>query len=240
MSPSPLPAAEESAAARLNACQSWSEGGGWVSLGTVQLLTMSSPGKDAGRDRPLDPNLAKALSHPLRQRILERLSVSGDEASPTQLARLLDAPLPNVAYHVRILLELDCIELVRTRQVRGALEHYYRATAHPWLDAEQWSQLPASFRRQILARTLRDIVGDASDAGLAGGFDHPDAQIRRTSVMLDEQGWHDLAAVLEQTLSSVQQIHDESAARAAKDATGPATIDTEIALLLFRRAPRAA
>jgi hypothetical protein len=51
---------------------------------------MSSPGTDAGRDRPLDPNLAKALSHPLRQRILERLSVDG-EASPTQIARLLDA-----------------------------------------------------------------------------------------------------------------------------------------------------
>jgi DNA-binding transcriptional ArsR family regulator len=201
---------------------------------------MSSPGKDAGRDRPLDPNLAKALSHPLRQRVFERLSVSGDEASPTQLARLLDAPLPNVAYHVRILLELDCIELVRTRQVRGALEHYYRATAHPWLDAEQWAQLPASFRRQMLARTLRDIVRDAADAGIAGGFDHPGAQIRRTSVMLDKQGWHDLAAVLEQTLSSVQQIHDECAVRAAKDVTGSPTIDTEIALLLFRHAPRAA
>jgi DNA-binding transcriptional ArsR family regulator len=201
---------------------------------------MSFPGKDAGRDRPLDPNLAKALSHPLRQRILERLSVSGDEASPTQLARRLHAPLPNVAYHVRILLELDCIELVRTRQVRGALEHYYRATAHPWLDAEQWAQLPASFRRQILARTLRDIARDAADAGIAGGFDHPGAQIRRTRVLLDTQGWHDVAAVLEQTLSSVQQIHDESAVRAAKDVTGPPAIDTEIALLLFRHAPPAA
>ena len=201
---------------------------------------MSFLGKDAGPDRLLDPNLAKALSHPLRQRILEPLSVSGDEASPTQLARLLDAPLPNVAYHVRILLELDCIELVRTRQVRGALEHYYRATAHPWLDAEQWAQLPASFRRQMLARTLRDMVCDAADAGIAGGFDHPDAQIRRASVRLDKQGWHDLAAALEQTLSSVQQIHHESAVRAAKDVTGPPTIDTEIALLLFGRAPRAA
>jgi len=201
---------------------------------------MSLPGKDAGRDRPLDPNLAKALSHPLRQRILERLSVGGDEASPTQLARLLDAPVPNVAYHVRILLQLDCIELVRTRQVRGALEHYYRATAHPWFDAEQWAQLPASFRRQMLARTLREIVCDASEAGIAGGFDHPDAQVRRTIVMLDKQGWQDVAAVLEQTLSSVQQIHDESAVRAAKGETGPPTIDTEIALLLFRGAPQSA
>jgi DNA-binding transcriptional ArsR family regulator len=228
------------AAVATEARQSWSNGRGLVPLGSVELLTMSLPGKDAGRDRPLDPNLAKALTHPLRQRILERLSVGGDEVTPTQLARLLDAPLPNVAYHVRILHQLDCIELVRTRQVRGALEHYYRATAHPWFDAEQWAQLPASFRRQMLARTLRDIVCDASDAGIAGGFDHPDAQVRRTIVMLDKQGWQDVAAVLEQTLSSVQQIHDESAVRAAKGETGPPTIDTEIALLLFRGAPQSA
>ena len=199
---------------------------------------MSSPGKDAGRDRPLDPNLAKALAHPLRQRILERLSVASDEASPSQLARLLDAPVANVAYHVRILLQLDCVELVRTRQVRGALEHYYRATAHPWLDAEQWAQLPASFRRQMLARTLRAIVSDASDGGIAGGFDHPDAQVRRTIVMLDKQGWQDIAALLQEMLTSVQRIHADSAARAAESETGRPTIDTEIALLLFRRTPQ--
>jgi DNA-binding transcriptional ArsR family regulator len=108
---------------------------------------MSLPGKDAGRDRPLDPNLAKALSHQLRQRVLERLSVDG-EASPSQLARYLGAPVANVAYHVRVLLELDCVELVRTRQVRGALEHFYRAIIQPWLDPEQWAQLPASLRRR--------------------------------------------------------------------------------------------
>ena len=56
------------------------------------------------------------------------------------------------------------MELVRTRQRRGALEHYYRAIAHPWLDADQWARLPAAFRRQTLARSLRDIVADASDA----------------------------------------------------------------------------
>jgi len=198
---------------------------------------MSFPGTDAGRDRPLDPNLAKALSHPLRQRILERLSVGG-EASPIQIARLLDAPLPNVAYHVRVLLELDCVELVRTRQVRGALEHTYRATAHPWLDAEQWARLPASFRRQALARTLREVVSDASDAGVAGGFDHPGAQVRRATAVLDPQGWQDIAVLLEDTLVSVQRIHDASAVRAAKGETGRPTIEAEIGLLLFRRPPQ--
>jgi DNA-binding transcriptional ArsR family regulator len=198
---------------------------------------MSSPGTDAGRDRPLDPNLAKALSHPLRQRILERLSVGG-EASPTQLARLLDAPLPNVAYHVRVLLELDCVELVRTRQVRGALEHYYRAIAHPWLDTEQWARLPAAFRRQALARTLREVVSDASDAGVAGGFDHPDAQVRRATAVLDQQGWQDVRVLLEDMLVSVQRIHGDSAVRAAKGETGRPTIEAEIGLLLFRRSPQ--
>jgi DNA-binding transcriptional ArsR family regulator len=194
---------------------------------------MSFAGMDAGRDRPFDPNLAKALSHPLRQRILERLSAGG-EASPTQLARLLEAPLPNVAYHVRILLQLGCLELVRTRQRRGALEHYYRAVAHPWLDADQWARLPATFRRQAHARTLRAIVSDASAAGLAGGFDPPDAQVRRVNVVLDEQGWQDVALLLEQMLTSVQRIHTDSAARGDPSRVA---IDAELGLLLFRRAP---
>jgi DNA-binding transcriptional ArsR family regulator len=196
---------------------------------------MSSPGTDAGRDRPLDPNLAKALSHPLRQRILERLNADG-EASPTELARRLDERLPNVAYHVRILVELDCLELVRTRQVRGALEHYYRAIAHPWLDADQWARLPASFRRQTLARTLRGIVADASAAGLAGGFDPPDAQVKSVNVVLDDQGWQDIAELLEHVLASAQRIQADSAIRAAKNETLQPAIETEIALLLFRRA----
>jgi hypothetical protein len=121
--------------------------------------------------------------------------------------------------------------------VRGALEHYYRAIAHPWLDAQQWAQLPASFRRQTLARTLRDIVADASDAGVAGGFDHPDAQLRRVDVALDEQGWHEAAELLGQLLTSMERVHADSASRAAKHETAPPTIDAEIALLLFRRPP---
>src|SRR5215207_2968646 len=183
---------------------------------------MSPPGMDAGRDRPLDPNLAKALSHPLRQRILERLSAGG-EASPNQLARILD--------------RLGFIELVGTRQIRGALEHHYRALTHPWLDAEQWAQLPAAFRRLALARTLRDIVSDASDAGVAGGFDHPDTQIRRLSLELDGDGWSEVARLLDQTFTALQQIYADSLVRAGERKPEQPTINAEIAVLLFRSPP---
>ena len=191
---------------------------------------MSSRGTDAGRDRPLDPELAKALSHPLRQRILERLSAGG-EASPKQLSRVLEAPLGNVAYHVRLLERLGFIELVGTRQRRGALEHRYRALANPWLDADRWEQLPAAFRRLSLARTLRDIVSHVSDAGVAGGFDDPDAQIRHVTLGLDEQGWDDAARLLGETLTALQRIHHDSTVRAA----GEPLVDAEVAVLLFRR-----
>ena len=190
---------------------------------------MSFPGTDAGAERPVDPDLAKALSHPLRQRILERLSAAG-EASPNELARELDASLSNVAYHVRVLRRFGCVQLARTRQRRGALEHYYRAVAHPWFDAEQWARLPASFRRQALAGTLRNIVIDASEAAVAGGFDHPAAQVERISMDLDEQGWRDVAALLEQTVVSLQRI------QAASDQADAPTVETELAIVLFRRA----
>jgi DNA-binding transcriptional ArsR family regulator len=200
---------------------------------------MSFPGTDAGAEWPVDPDLAKALSHPLRQRILERLSAAG-EASPNELARVLDAPLGNVAYHVRMLVGLGCVELTRTRPRRGALEHYYRAIAHPWLDAEQWANLPASFRRQALAGTLRDVVFDASEAGVAGGFDHSDAQVKRVNVELDQQGWQDAAELLEETLVSLRRIHAKSVSRASEGDVDERTIDTEVAVLLFRRAPHPA
>jgi hypothetical protein len=41
------------------------------------------------------------------------------------------------------------------------------------------------FGAKTLARTLRDIVSDAADAGSARGFDEPDAQVRRVSVAPD-------------------------------------------------------
>ena len=94
----------------------------------------------------------------------------------------------------------------------------------------------ASFRRHALARTLRGIVADASAAGLAGGFDPPDAQVRGVNVVLDDQGWQDVAVLLEHVLASVQRIQADSAIRAAKNETVQPSIETEIALLLFRRA----
>jgi DNA-binding transcriptional ArsR family regulator len=75
----------------------------------------------------VDQRLAKALSHPLRARIFA--IVNEQVASPNEVADMLGEPLPNVSHHTRVLVGLECIELVRTARRRGAVEHYYRRSS---------------------------------------------------------------------------------------------------------------
>ena len=80
--------------------------------------------------RSIDPRLAKALSNDVRAQALELLSEGA--RSPTTIATELGLDVRGVAYHVRVLKKLGCIELVETRPRRGAIEHIYRAAA--WVD----------------------------------------------------------------------------------------------------------
>lgn len=67
----------------------------------------------------------KALSHPLRARILDEKSGEDVTFSPSALAEEWDQKLANMAYHVRILLDLGLVKLVKKQQVRGAVQHTY-------------------------------------------------------------------------------------------------------------------
>ena len=88
---------------------------------------------------PLDyQRIAEAFVHPLKLRILATMAEPAPPRapatglpelgwSPNSLCRALGAPLGNVSYHVRHLEKAGLIELVATKQRRGALEHYYRS-----------------------------------------------------------------------------------------------------------------
>jgi DNA-binding transcriptional ArsR family regulator len=71
--------------------------------------------------------LARATAHPVRVSILEVLTIdAGRTLSPTEISRELQIPLSNTNYHVTELAKAGLIELVSQRQVRGAIEHFYR------------------------------------------------------------------------------------------------------------------
>lgn len=74
----------------------------------------------------IDQRLAKALSNSVRAQALALIAEG--VASPNLIAERLGLDVRNVAYHVRVLKELGCVELVETQQRRGAIEHLYRVT----------------------------------------------------------------------------------------------------------------
>lgn len=77
--------------------------------------------------KPKGNDLFNALGHPLRRQILREMIDTSEEVSPRELAAKLSEQLSALSYHVRVLAECNAIELVRTEQIRGSTQHFYRA-----------------------------------------------------------------------------------------------------------------
>ena len=75
----------------------------------------------------MDQELIRALSHPLRVEILEKLQ--GRIASPIELAKELNASLGVVAYHAKTLIQCGCLELVYSEPRRGSREDFFGITS---------------------------------------------------------------------------------------------------------------
>src|SRR4051794_40198256 len=189
--------------------------------------TSMTNGRPAGETS--EARIAKALAHPLRARILQRLGER--ESSPGELATELGASLGVVSYHVRMLREYECVELVRTEPRRGALQHFYRAVARPNLDEGQWRTLPASLRGELSGESLSGLLDDLGAAADAGTLDDPELVLARTPLELDERAFKKLNKLLARTHEQALAIAAESAGRA-----GAERFATEVAVLHFKRA----
>src|SRR5688572_33444248 len=166
------------------------------------MPTTSSTPSGNSRNRPpgetSEARIAKALAHPLRARILQRL---GERvASPGDLAVELGAPLGVVSYDVRMLRDYDCVELVRTEPRRGALQHFYKATARANLEEDQWRTLPSGLRGELAGETLQALVADLAAAADAGTLSDPEVVLSRVPLELDERGFRKLNKLLAKTL----------------------------------------
>jgi DNA-binding transcriptional ArsR family regulator len=178
-----------------------------------------------------DPRYVKALSHPLRVRILALLQER--TASPRELAEWLDATLGTVSYHVRALHDFGLIELVRTTQVRGAIAHHYKATLRPRVDDAAWAAATPIVKQAAVGATLQTIDDYARASAAAGGFDRGEAHLTRTNLRLDAKGWQQAAKACRKLLAELERIEETSAARIAKDPHAEGTTDAALVLMLF-------
>jgi DNA-binding transcriptional ArsR family regulator len=181
------------------------------------------------KEPAIDQRIMKALSHPLRVRMLTLLNQK--VSSPSQLAEELDEPLGNVSYHMRFLADLKMVKLVRTEPRRGAVEHYYEALEPPLISEDDWAQLPVALRRSLSDSTLSDIARDLRGAAEAGGFDRDNIHVSRVALVLDEQGWDELSGVLSEVLERARGIQAESNKR--RNGAENGAIPTALVLMQF-------
>ena len=159
--------------------------------------------------------VAKAFAHPLRVQIL--IILNERVASPNLLSQELDQSLNLVAYHVRVLEKYDCIELVDTKQRRGATEHFYRATRRQFLSDSEWARMPESLRPGLSGAMLKSVFDDIEEAVKSGSLDEIDNRhLSRTPMVVDQQGWDETAALLSETLDRLLAIQADASERIAK------------------------
>jgi DNA-binding transcriptional ArsR family regulator len=181
-----------------------------------------------------DPRYVKAMSHPLRVRIIAMLTER--EASPLQLSEWLGATVGTVSYHVRTLHRLGVIKLVRKRQVRGAIQHFYRAREHPRVSDEAWAVAPSIAKQAAVGSSLQLADDYAQASAKAGGFDRPDAQLKRDTLRLDEKGWRQAARAYALLLKRMDEIAGQVERRSAKHPHADEVTPATLVLMLFERA----
>ena len=174
-----------------------------------------------------DPRLVRALSHPLRVRIMGVLEQR--TATPKELSQALGVGLENLAYHVRTLRDFGLIELERSEPVRGAVAHHYRARARPRITARAWEQLPDISKRAMTGAALEQVGAIVSEAAAQGCFSRPESHVSRRPVVLDEEGFKEASSIVSRALDELSAVERAAQKRIKKGAEEVPT--TAIALL---------
>jgi DNA-binding transcriptional ArsR family regulator len=183
----------------------------------------------------ISPQLAAALSHPTRVGVMSVL-VEGP-ASPREMAEAIDEPLNNVTYHVKQLRDLGCIELDRVERRAGGrvLERFYRASQRAYFDDDAWEVLDDKERLGVLWSIVRLMSKDITTAMTAGTFfgEDYDIHLTRSPMTVDQEGWEEIAALLNRSTKELFEIDRRVEARHTEGGDEP-EIHAKVQMLQFR------
>ncbi len=156
--------------------------------------------------------LVQAVAHPIRLEVLRIFYYR--IASPNEVAKELKASLGTIAYHVRVLKDFGCIEEISSRPVRGATEHFYRATVPPHFEDRDWAELPKKSREDVSTMALQGVIGEVVRACQEGTFDaRKDRHLSWVPMEVDAQGWRELVSKQLELLHEMMRIKAESTER---------------------------
>lgn len=215
-------------------------------MGAVkQRIGESKPRTRSGPALPKDEKQRfEVLHHPWRIRILDVLAERDmsvaqfiDEGFIPEL-RSVDrkTAISKLAYHFRELRRAEAIQVVEENPRRGSTELVCRARARAFFSDEQWATLPAQKRQALSRFVLHEFMARAESALQQGTFDaRLDRHLAWRAMEVDEQGWSEIAALLNGVLETVSEIERE--ARERLEASGEPSIRATFGQLHFESPP---
>ena len=185
----------------------------------------------------METTLAAIVAHPTRARAF--LILAERTASPAEIAKEIGKDVGHVGYHVRKLQQLDLIELVDEKPVRGAVEHFYRAIERPVVTEEEFAEQSIEEREVFTRAILQLHVADVARAMDEHTFDSRDNRaIIRTPMLVDEDGFRELGELHVEMYERTLEIQAQSMARMTESSEeGIPTVSTS---MLFETAQRSA
>jgi DNA-binding transcriptional ArsR family regulator len=179
----------------------------------------------------METTLAAIVAHPTRAKAFTILTER--TASPVEIAQEIGKDVGHVGYHVRKLLQLELIELVDERPVRGAVEHFYRATVRPYVSEDEFADQTVEEREVFTKHILQFHVADIARALDSHTFDaRPNRALLRTPMVIDEEGFQELADLHDEMYERTLQIQAQSAERLVGEPQS-ASINTVSATMFF-------
>lgn len=186
--------------------------------------------KSRRQEKGLEEQLALVISSGITVKVLTALFESA--ASPKEIGARLELKVPTVCHHVRKLERMGMAELVEEREVRGAIQHVYRAVMRPLVSTEEWEKLSVAERQRFSLWIVQLILADAAKSFDAGVFDARSSRhLSRTPLVVDEEGLGEVAEIQNRALNEIIQVEAVSAERMVN--SGEAGINLVSAMMCF-------
>jgi AcrR family transcriptional regulator len=151
---------------------------------------------------------------PLHRMLLSQMTVilAGGEIGRDELVRQLGRPVDEVNRGLEELLDADLVTITGTTPSPSE-EQLYRAKGS-WLREEAWAQMSLA-ERQDLSRLIGRIISGELDLALETGTfdDRLDRHLTRMPLLVDEQGWRQLAAIHARALNESIEVQTEATER---------------------------
>ena len=184
----------------------------------------------------IESTLGAITAHPTRVECYVMLTER--VASPNEIAAAAGLKLSDVAYHVRKLEEFKVIELVDTKQRRGATEHFYRATKRPFASDADFAEMTPKQRDSLSRYIMQLLVADVQRALDAGTFDaRSNRWLARLPGQVDEEGFAEMNSLHEEMYERELEIMAKSASR-LNSQPAETSIPIVAAMMFFEPPPK--